>query len=48
MSNWRNTKPDVNGGAGGERYSRRAVVKQEAKKLRRKISKRLAKEHPNE
>lgn len=37
-------KPDVNGGAGGERWDYRAEVKIAAKKMRRKMSKVLIKE----
>lgn len=41
-------KPDVNGGAGGSRWAKRAIVKDAAKKIRRKVSRRAIKEQLND
>lgn len=40
---WKKNKVDVNNGAGGERWTRRAHIKNECRKLRRRWSKYLSK-----
>lgn len=41
-------KPDINGGAGSSRWAGREIVKEAAKKLRRRVSKTVIKEQSNE